>query len=146
MTAAGALLAISIAGGRLDTAVGGAHPASPSPLSGSSVTAAQLRSHLLKAIQSTDLHLEYVIEGAVAEADAAALLQEKREQSNRIERERRMAAAYVLNDRDADKEMRYRTRYEREFDATLRQLETLQRARNGADIPPIRVQVEDPRE
>ena len=48
VTATGALLAISIAGGRLDTPVGGADPASPSPLSGASVTAAQLRSHLLQ--------------------------------------------------------------------------------------------------
>ena len=83
-----------------------------------------------------------VINGAVAEADAAALFQEKRRESFRINQSRLLASAYSLNSEDADKDMRYRAQLGREFDRLMRHFETLREARNGIHSERIRLEVD----
>ncbi len=76
------------------------------------------------------------------EADAAALFQAKRATQDRLRQATRTASAYVLNDHDLDKLLRYGSQLEREFDRTLKQLETVQSARQGMQSPRLRVEVD----
>jgi hypothetical protein len=62
--------------------------------------------------------------------------------SLRFRRATRMASAYVLNDHDLDKFLRYGSQLDHEFDRTLKQLETVQSARQGVQSPRLRVEVD----
>jgi hypothetical protein len=86
----GALLAVTIAVGRLSaTQVGPDLDPSDQPLGETSTT--DLGGRIERVAEATELQLAVVIGGAIAEADAAALCQEKRRESVRINDSRRLA-------------------------------------------------------
>jgi len=84
-----------------------------------------------------------VLADARAEADAAALFQANRKEREGHARALRISTAYVLSDNDGTKDLRYGSLSEREFDRTLKQLETIQLARRDLLPPPIRLEVNE---
>ena len=104
---AGALLAVSV----VIVRIGGTQTDANFDLSyqpSTEVSTAEFRERIGGMTEANRLQLEVVIHGAIAEADAAALCQEKRREGVRINDSKRMASAYSLSDENADKDMRYR--------------------------------------
>jgi len=106
-------------------------------------TAKQLVGRIEQVAQLSDLPREEILAAAREEAEAAAELQTLRAQQNRHRRAFRMASAYVLPDRAADKDMRYAAQLDRQYDRLLKQLETAQAARRGLLSPRIRLEVDN---
>jgi len=103
----------------------------------------QLRHRIEQLSDGLGITYEVAHARAREEADAAAVFQVKRAQQISQRASTKLASAYVLNDHDADIDIRYLSHLEREFDRTLKQLETVQSARNGIESPRIRLEVDD---
>ncbi len=106
------------------------------------VPGTELRRRVEQVAQCCGTTYDTILADARAEADAAALYQAKRADEDRHRQAGRMTSAYVLNDHDLDKFLRYGSQLEREYDRTLKQLETVQSARQGVQSPRLRVEVD----
>jgi hypothetical protein len=102
--------------------------------------------HLRQCIDLVATHLgrsyAEVLGAARAEADTAALFQAKRTDYDDGVRWMRLSQAYVLNEKDADRNIRYSAQLDREFDRIIKHLEVAQRARANDPSPLVRVEVE----
>ena len=99
-----------------------------------SISLGELRRRIEQVARCHAAAYEIILADAIAEADAAELHQAKRAQQERHSQARRVSA-YVLNDHDLAKLLRYGSQLDREFDRTLKQFETAQSARNGVPSP-----------
>jgi hypothetical protein len=85
-----------------------------------------------------------VLGAARAEADTAALFQARRMEYDDRVHSMRLSQAYVLNEKDADRNIRYSAQLDREFDRIIKHLEVAQRARGDDPSPLVRVEFERP--
>jgi hypothetical protein len=105
-------------------------------------TVAQLRQHLNEVARWRGVAPAQVQADARAEADAAALFQEKRAALDALRQKMELSSAYMLDEHEADKMMQNETHLDREFDRLMKRLESAQRARQGTLPPPIRFEVQ----
>jgi hypothetical protein len=105
------------------------------------VPIAQLRQWIDQVAAHVGKSSSELLAEARGELGTAAILQR-----NRLERDSRAqaldrVAAYLPNERDAGREVRYGAQLDREFDRIIKYIERSQRARDGTLPAPLRVEV-----
>jgi hypothetical protein len=111
--------------------------------SGDGPTVAQLHRCIDLVARHRGVPVTDVVAVARDDADTAALFQARRTEHDEHLRAMRMSQAYMLNERDAEKTMRYAATLDREFDRTVKHLEVAQRARSNNPSPLVRLEIEE---